>query len=543
MTDAAPSAAPALNAAPDRTSWVYWLLVALLATYIGLLTGFRAEHPWTDAWEHERSVKVMTETLWPPESLGNPTYAAPEASIRYSPYSLALAGVCRVTGMSPYTAMGIAGVVNTLLLGLAIPAFLGIFRCRAAAPSVLIVMVVLFGRPTEYANSLALSDLPWHQVNPSAFAYALALLAWALYDRLMVRGGAASMFTAAIACGLMGAVAILSHGMTGVFLMCGIAGIRLSQPRKPMPVELMVFVATSAVAFIACWLWPWYDFLEATMTEPNEWFWYIDGVLRKMVFVWGLPTLALAVVTLPWQGHPLVRFGHLALLGTLAAAAIAAARESALFMRLVFVGLTIVNVAIGFAAHQLGLFDPRTWPAWIGELRRGQWKGITAALLAMMLGYCLFFQAAAILREPYLARPLLAPIMGRENKQAMVRETYTRGLAEVALRDVVLADMETAWPVPSFSGRIVAALHLEFFVPDEEERRADVAAFEAAADLETIRRIVEKRDARWILLDDRRASWGRLSRLLPAGAVAAQERYLHLYDARQLGRPLPQAAD
>jgi hypothetical protein len=43
--------------------------------------------------------------------------------------------------------------------------------------------------------------------------------------------------------------------------------------------------------------------------------------------------------------------------------------------------------------------------------------------------------------------------------------------------EVVLADIHTAWPVPCFGGKTVAALHPLAFVPDHDKRREDVGTF------------------------------------------------------------------
>ncbi|MCZ6834721.1 MAG: hypothetical protein O7G85_03010 [Planctomycetota bacterium] len=523
----------------NRTTWVYLLLVGFLTLYVGLLTNQRHERMDTDAWEHHRAVKVMTERLWPPEALGNPTYRADPPSIRYSPYSLALALGCRTTGLSPDVMMSVAGVFNTLLLGIGLVIFLGVFRCRSAATSVLLFMVLLYGRPTAYANSIALSDLPWHQVNPSAFAFGLTLLTWALYHQCLTRG---RIVIASISCGLLAAIAILSHGMTGIFLVCGILALIIAAPRRTLGVELATFGAIVAIAFGLCCLWPWYDFLQAALSKPDAWFWYIDGVLKKIVFVWGLPTLALSIITIPMRKHPIIRFGHLCLLGTIVAAILAAILESALFMRLTFVGLTMVNLINGYAAAQTKLFDPRTWPGRLALIWKGERSPVVDVLMLLMIVYCSFFQLKTILREPHLARPFLAPLMGREDMQPMIWDTYQSVLSQVGSDDVVLADMRTMWPVPSFAGRIVAGLHLEFFITDEVERRTDVEIFSEARDLATIMTIVEKYDAQWILLDDRNRFWDTLHPLLPEEAEAARVRYLHLFDTELL-RPASESSD
>ena len=61
---------------------------------------------------------------------------------------------------------------------------LGLYDVRRIGPCLLIVMVALWGGPPGYANSYALADLPWHQVNPSALAFALAVFALGWFERM-----------------------------------------------------------------------------------------------------------------------------------------------------------------------------------------------------------------------------------------------------------------------------------------------------------------------------------------------------------------------
>src|SRR5205823_5303460 len=135
-------------------------------------------------WEHHRVVAALTEKLWKP---GNPTYASDIPSVRYSPYTVGLALLCRATGMEPYKALSTAAVINTLLLIAGVLLLLRQFREAASAGAALLVMVALWGGAPGYANSYALADLPWQQVNPSAFAFGLTLLAWSLFRWLANR--------------------------------------------------------------------------------------------------------------------------------------------------------------------------------------------------------------------------------------------------------------------------------------------------------------------------------------------------------------------
>ena len=162
--------------------------------------------------------------MWRP---GNPTYATPEPSVRYSPYSLGLAMLARVSGADSYDLMCAAAVINTVLLVAGLYALLRVYRQQAAAAVVLVVVVALWGGAPGYANSLALADLPVQQMNPSAFALGLVLLLWTLV-RGGERGRGAPLLWPVLA--IIGAVALLTHPMTGVFGFGGLLLLALVAP-------------------------------------------------------------------------------------------------------------------------------------------------------------------------------------------------------------------------------------------------------------------------------------------------------------------------
>src|SRR5512142_1283709 len=138
----------------------YLTLGTLLVIYVALCTRWRDSLWGADAWEHHRAIVALVEDLWHP---GNPTYATRDPSIRYSPYTVVQAVICRMTGLSPYDVLSGAAVVNTLLLVVGIWVLLQEFGEEPSAAAALIVMVGLYGGAPGYANSYALADLPWHQ--------------------------------------------------------------------------------------------------------------------------------------------------------------------------------------------------------------------------------------------------------------------------------------------------------------------------------------------------------------------------------------------
>ena len=281
---------------------IYIINSILLVAYVGLCSPHWENARGADAWEHHRAVVALSRQIWRP---GNPTYATPEPSVRYSPYSLGLAMLARVSGADPYDLMCAAAVINTVLLVAGLYALLRVYRQQAAAAAVLVVVVALWGGAPGYANSLALADLPWHQMNPSAFALGLVLLLWTLV-RGGERGQGAPLLWPVLA--IIGAVALLTHAMTGVFGFGGLLLLALVAPADRHGRLLRAFGVITAIAVGLCLAWPWFDFLEAALNLRDRDYWFNPYILQMMLLQWCATALLLIVVALPHRREELIRF-------------------------------------------------------------------------------------------------------------------------------------------------------------------------------------------------------------------------------------------
>src|SRR5215472_9440077 len=111
----------------------FWITGVLLTAYVAACTGQRENNLGADAWEHLRVLHVLSQQLWHP---GNPTFASDLPSVRYSPYMVGLALVCRTTGADAYNVLSFAAVLNTCLLILSLWSLLSMFGEQASATAV-----------------------------------------------------------------------------------------------------------------------------------------------------------------------------------------------------------------------------------------------------------------------------------------------------------------------------------------------------------------------------------------------------------------------
>lgn len=516
------------------------LLAVVTCVYVALATGHRDEVAVADAWEHHRAVRVMAELgLAPGAGLnpGNPTHLDDAPSIRYSPYTVALAALVRASGGSidAYAALSIAAVVNTAMLFAALWIFLRSLRAPYLAWLAAPCMLFFWGTAPGYANTLAWADLPWHQVNPSAMGLWLCLLCWALWEWASHQPRRLAIAVPVVAPTL--AVCLLSHGMTGALGGVGLMAISMAHHGRLRVVLVAGTLLACVLAAIACTLWPAYSFVRAITLNPDGWYWYNPGIVELMLTNWCLPALLACVLALPMRSQRVVRVCLWALLGIAGLTVFAIATRSATFARLPLAGMVFAFVLIAVALDAFQPWRASSWLATLGGLCSLAWERCAASWArVVVVGLLVFFavpQLIASVREPHLLRPLLAEVTGRDPKTTNRLDLYRQVLAGVAERDVVYADQVVSWPVPSIAGRVVGAHHLEFFTTNNRERLAEGDELFLPATTDARRaQLLRQHQARWILLDDTR-NGAVLEALAPPAAVVRRVGPLTLVDAQR----------
>lgn len=514
--------------ARSAAQFAYWLLAASITAFVAVTSGSRGELRLIDGWEHHRAVRVMAELGF---RAGNPTYATPEPSIRYSPYTALLALVTRASHWEAWDVMTAAAVVNTALLFVAIFLLLAAYGRTSASVPTALVMLLLYGAPPGYANTLALEDLPVHQVNPSAFALALCLFSWAGWAWAGRGPGRTRWMGPAVSMALV--IAILSHGMTGILGMIGLGSVAIASEERP---RMLVNTAVVCAATLAvCALWPYYSFVHAVLDNPNPEHWFNPGILTAMLAIWCLPAMVAGTLAIPYRDDAFVRFGLFGAGVTLLLSLAAIPIKSATFARLPLAGLIFSQLLTGYVLARWELGRRSTWSAIGAGLRSSDPAAFAGSFVRLALPLTIVYfavpQVVDVAREPHLMRPFLARLLHRADKRTHLPDDYRRVLAPVAERDVVMAHRFTAWPVPSFHGRIVAAAHFEFFTPGQRQRFDDAETFMHVGTPASERiRLLDTYGARWILLD-RTLNERVLPELLVPPAVVSQSGDLILMDA------------
>ena len=509
-------AAPRTAGIP-RSCWVFG--VALVA-YVGLITGQRDNHWQADAWEHHRGVRAISRNLL---ERRNPTYATDDGTPRYGPYLVALGALSRWSGVDPFHALSIGAIANTVLLVGGIAWFVTAIGLPGAANALLVVMVSLYGSIPRTTNSYALADLPWHQVNPSACAFALTLFAWGFFFQFQ-RRAAIWKWPAQV---LLVSFVMLTHGLTGAFCFFGMfCFAAFASPPHRVRLLGTAFVLAALVVGV-CVLWPWYDFLTVARTRPVDLQysddWYSPGLVKLALFNWSAPAIVCAACAFRFWSHPVLRASVIA--GALAwmISIVGLATRTPVLGRLPIPSIFFWHLPAAMFVYMAGMLDARRWWLRIRDLLVERQDVAPDRVLELIvlgaIAWCLVPQVFEIVKQPYLARAYVVRLFPkREDKQLNLRGTYAELLRPISEGDVVLSDDITAWPVPAYGGRIVSALHDELLVPDQLDRERDVQAFLAPTTSDERRdEIIDRYRVKWIILSRKQTA--------PEAMVAISRRY------------------
>ena len=450
----------------DRRDPFRWLAGAITLIAVGLAI----RQPWSaDLGMHAATVERLRISFTHP---GNPLVDADTPSPYYSPYTLLLAAVARLTGLSAVTVLWIAGPLAVVLLLVGLRAFVRRLTDRPLAPTLaLVFLLLLWGvKPRVWSGFLSLWGLPLVMAFPSTVALGLTLLLWAGLARPV-------RWPAALGLGVLAATVALVHPFTGLTAALGGLAIVARAPRRAL-IPLGV-----AAVLVLCW--PYWSF-AALLREGGD----LDAVHHSLYdrpwLYYGLAAVALPALWLRWRRD---RLDPLVLLFVSALAVVA-------------VGGLTGRYALGrcwpavLLAAQVALAVELSGP--VPRRLARVWR--PATVLACLAG--LAIQAGNLL---YLAPPgALTPAVREAAHMYVAWPDYSWLNRYVRPGEVVLApeDYYASRTVPAFGARTVAPAWPDPFLPDEARRWADVAAlWNPATDPATRAALLARYHVRWVLAD------------------------------------------
>lgn len=452
------------------------LCLALLAA--GTIVDPVVEHlDWRDLWPHAAVLREWAAgDLWMPK---NPHYLSDAPSREYTPWFLLLTLVMRATGLSQFGALRLAAGLGLLLLYGGLYAFCTVyFRSRLAAALGLAAGFFLFGQLWEFVGFVNFRSQLYNAAYPSYPALGMALLLWALVVAELREPSRWRM----PAIGLLFAVLLIDHQLTGGFALGGGALLILFEPGVPVVRRLTLGAALVAGGALAA-LWPIYDpwqvVGDAANSDPE---WAPPPHLDRLDLV--LLYMAPQLLGLAGLLHPRLARRMLPLTvgfaGLFAVFLFGNLTHNSLAHRLV--PFACLFLTMGVVALWLGLLPGRPGAVPILE---GAWArriGILAGTLALL---------GVAAETAVVARDIGRDWMGSRDP---IRAMFEAVTAQIPPDSVSIATPGVALTLTSYGRKVVVIPRGLFLVPDEAERRADTRRFFAPGTDDATRRAIL---ARW----------------------------------------------
>ncbi|MFS8478734.1 MAG: hypothetical protein FWJ93_07180 [Micromonosporaceae bacterium] len=236
-------------------------LLASLAV-VAWAVGVVLANTWVGDYQlHVAAVRTLSEDLVSP---ADPMVGVGEGSPYYSPYVLLAALLVRATGATPVIVLGVFGVLNVVLLLVALRRFVACFSpSPVAATAALAALLLLWGfRSPGWSGFADLYSLAHTLPYPSTFAFALMLLLWERLWRLR-EGRTVDGF---IVFAALAATILLVHPFTAVETGIGAVGLAVG---ARMPVRAwsgLTAAVAAAVGVVA--LWPYASVTDLFAAAP-----------------------------------------------------------------------------------------------------------------------------------------------------------------------------------------------------------------------------------------------------------------------------------
>ncbi|MFB6551038.1 hypothetical protein [Streptomyces sp. NPDC056405] len=426
--------------------------------------------PWAgDLGIHAATVERLRHSLLDP---GNPLVDADTPSPYYSPWTVLLGCVAKVTGFSVFVVLRLGALVGLGVLVTGVWRYVRVLSARPAAPPLALLSLVLLWGTTQFSWSgfLGLHSLALTVAYPSVLALGLAFHLWAWLSRAQGWG-------ARLGCGVLWAVILLVHQFSGVVASLGaLAVVCSARAGWRAPGRLAVGLALGVGVL---WVWPYYDFF-ALLGAGDGMNAVHRSLYRDLFGRYWLVLVGVAALGVRWWRD---RRDVLVLFFVLGAVVFAAGGVSGHWSwgRVLPAALIPAQLAVALEAVEAGRRAVRAgWACVLGAaLVVGTWGQ------AGMLGYV-------------VDRGLLPGVV-----EAKYREPWTGYhwiTPWVGYGDVVMARKFPSRQIPAYGPYTVAPGYPDFFLRDEGERVAAVRAYFSKGAAGSVRRgIVREYGVRWVV--------------------------------------------
>ena len=438
----------------------YVLLVLFLLFKVGI---YATNGLWYgDFWEHSAVVSALMAN---PVHPAHPLLALSAPHAFMSPYHWVLAAFANATGVGAIDALALFGLLNFCLLAIGLKFYVRGFAGRhtefTSFYALLFILFLWGANPWGHSGFFHFAQLADVLPYSSTFATALSFIALGLGFSNTHRSTA----WRALALTAMTTVVLLSHPLTFVFLASGLL-CQCVQPGRPkFLIKAGGVLLVLCAAILVAMLWPYYSIVQlltgaGDIYHSSNLVMYVDVVGR----IW--PILVLSPLLLPAFTFARTRSILLHILFLVAVYFFGYVSGKYSYGRdITFIVILVqILMAHSVARAEAHLYQTQPVVAQVGR-----------AVLAIAL-----LAGARVWLVPTITRALTvvnSVVLGRQVSNQQMYKNLTFLPQFVKPGEIVLSDLETSWLVPSFGGKVIAGLHAQAFIADNDQRVEDLNGF------------------------------------------------------------------
>jgi hypothetical protein len=280
---------------------------------------------------------------------------------------------------------------------------------------------------------------------------------------------------------------ILTHPVTAAAFICATIAFAIDAARQRKIVRCIVLLAVAPSGLALAMLWPYYPLWQLLTSQSSVYNESNHGCYPGLIVVAMLGPVLLGVGAMVqrYRRNPTdpLTLTALALSGIYLIGGITG--HWTLGRVLAWLVILLQAALAGWLATDAGT----------GRSRVRRWVN------GIVFAFCIIWALLSLAVFGISLKPSIEIAVPQYNNQYAFIETFT------SARDVVLADPDASWVIPTFGARIVAALHPLAFVPDHEGRKADLARFFArGTSIDERRALLTRYDVKFLLIRNGRSS-------------------------------------
>ena len=418
----------------------------------------------TDYWEYSATIKEWSANLWNPK---NPHLDIETGSPRFSPIFFLLAATAKLFNLSPIQTMGLSSILNTVLLLGGIFLFFRIYFENDWAPVVgLVVLLSGWGIGWQFSNVYQLRNLFFHISNTWTFAFALSLYLFWLTLKILTKKTSSLMIHVLL--GLLVFLIILSHPPSSAFAIGSFLILIFTKSKASFMTRTKLIFA-ALMGLLAIELWPYLSMRRLIAMLYVDKGWPVKGLdlykLNEALLTLGPALLGIPLILyfIYKKKHPFIFAGFFIMICPYFLNILYFFHS---FNRYIFYAVFYLHLALVWAILQLK-HQSQSMPRLSFSSRSLQ--GILYGFFALFFGWNITLAAMefAGFHIDVNISPKPPPRYATRHPVVSDMKKFSKFIPEDA---VVLAPLEISWPLPSFSGKVIAVFHSNPLVQDVGHR-------------------------------------------------------------------------